>query len=154
MRRIGIGVGGTSTDGTRWRYDRVLHAVETPTTEDVLTGVRTAHGSAAAHRAKQGDAGGDDRRYAAVMRWGASGETSRRSAHYCGSTPASRSSPFCDWPEDAAPSCRAGAWWRAGMIMTAVRSARWTDAALPGQRARWKAAGIHCVAINGIFCAG
>ena len=37
-RRIGIDVGGTNTDAVLLEDDRVLHAVKTPTTADVLTG--------------------------------------------------------------------------------------------------------------------
>ena len=41
-RRIGIDVGGTNTDAVLLEDDRVLHAIKTPTTADVLTGVRLA----------------------------------------------------------------------------------------------------------------
>src|SRR5437762_2356939 len=39
-RRIGIDVGGTNTDAVLLEDERVLHAVKTPTTPDVTTGVR------------------------------------------------------------------------------------------------------------------
>src|SRR6201997_1534075 len=42
MRRIGIDVGGTNTDAVLIDGDRVLVAVKTATTADVLGGVRTA----------------------------------------------------------------------------------------------------------------
>src|SRR5215467_5455968 len=41
-RRIGIDVGGTNTDAVLVEDDRVLHAVKTPTTEDVTGGIVTA----------------------------------------------------------------------------------------------------------------
>ena len=41
-RRIGIDVGGTNTDAVLLQDDQVLHAIKTPTTADVLTGVRLA----------------------------------------------------------------------------------------------------------------
>ena len=41
-RRIGIDVGGTNTDAVLLEGDRVLQAVKTPTTADVLTGVKLA----------------------------------------------------------------------------------------------------------------
>ena len=41
-RRIGIDVGGTNTDAVLLGDERVLHAVKTPTTPDVTTGVRNA----------------------------------------------------------------------------------------------------------------
>ncbi|HEV8674035.1 MAG TPA: hydantoinase/oxoprolinase family protein [Methylomirabilota bacterium] len=42
MRRIGIDVGGTNTDAVLLEDDRVAHAVKTPTTADVTTGIVTA----------------------------------------------------------------------------------------------------------------
>jgi len=42
MRRIGIDVGGTNTDAVLLDGDRVLHAVKTPTTPDVTSGIVTA----------------------------------------------------------------------------------------------------------------
>jgi len=42
MRRIGIDVGGTNTDAVLIDGNRVLVAVKTATTADVLGGVRTA----------------------------------------------------------------------------------------------------------------
>src|ERR671936_646699 len=42
MRRIGIDVGGTNTDAVLLDGERVVHAVKTPTTADVTTGITTA----------------------------------------------------------------------------------------------------------------
>jgi N-methylhydantoinase A/oxoprolinase/acetone carboxylase beta subunit len=42
MNRIGIDVGGTNTDAVLLEDDRVQHAVKTPTTADVMSGIRTA----------------------------------------------------------------------------------------------------------------
>ena len=42
MRRIGIDVGGTNTDAVLVEGAIVVHAVKTPTTEDVTSGVLTA----------------------------------------------------------------------------------------------------------------
>src|ERR1700744_366320 len=39
MRRIGIDVGGTNTDAVLLEDGRVVHAVKTPTTEDVTGGI-------------------------------------------------------------------------------------------------------------------
>ena len=41
MRRIGIDVGGTNTDAVLLEDGRVVHAVKTPTTEDVTGGIVT-----------------------------------------------------------------------------------------------------------------
>ncbi len=42
MRRIGIDVGGTNTDAVLLEGERVVHAVKTPTTPDVTTGIGRA----------------------------------------------------------------------------------------------------------------
>ena len=42
MRRIGIDVGGTNTDAVLLDDGRVVHAIKTPTTEDVTGGIVTA----------------------------------------------------------------------------------------------------------------
>ena len=42
MRRIGIDVGGTNTDAVLLEDGRVIHAVKTPTTLDVTTGIPSA----------------------------------------------------------------------------------------------------------------
>jgi N-methylhydantoinase A/oxoprolinase/acetone carboxylase beta subunit len=39
MRRIGIDVGGTNTDAVLLEDGRVVHAVKTPTTAEVTTGI-------------------------------------------------------------------------------------------------------------------
>ncbi len=40
--RIGIDVGGTNTDAILLEGERVVHAVKTPTTPDVTTGITRA----------------------------------------------------------------------------------------------------------------
>src|SRR5580704_17884331 len=42
MRRIGIDVGGTNTDAVLLEEGRVVHAVKSPTTEDVTRGILAA----------------------------------------------------------------------------------------------------------------
>src|SRR6202045_2901095 len=42
VRRIGIDVGGTNTDAVLLQDGRVVHAVKTPTTEDVTGGIVAA----------------------------------------------------------------------------------------------------------------
>jgi N-methylhydantoinase A/oxoprolinase/acetone carboxylase beta subunit len=49
MRRIGIDVGGTNTDAVLLEDGRVVHAVKTPTTEDVTGGIETALGLLTRH---------------------------------------------------------------------------------------------------------
>ena len=42
MNKIGIDVGGTNTDAVLLKDTQVRHVVKTPTTEDVMGGIRTA----------------------------------------------------------------------------------------------------------------
>ena len=42
MRRIGIDVGGTNTDAVLLEDGRIVHAIKTPTTQDVTSGIVTA----------------------------------------------------------------------------------------------------------------
>src|SRR5207248_9586136 len=44
MRRVGIDVGGTNTDAVLLEDGRVVHAVKSPTAEDVTGGIVTALG--------------------------------------------------------------------------------------------------------------
>ncbi len=41
MRRIGIDVGGTNTDGALLDGAEVVETIKTPTTDDVLSGIQT-----------------------------------------------------------------------------------------------------------------
>src|SRR5919206_391665 len=50
MRRIGIDVGGTNTDAVLLQDGKVVHAVKTPTTEDVTGGIVAALGKLSRHR--------------------------------------------------------------------------------------------------------
>src|SRR3954470_9811819 len=49
MRRIGIDVGGTNTDAVLLEDGRVVHAVKTPTTDDVSGGIVAALGLLTRH---------------------------------------------------------------------------------------------------------
>ena len=49
MRRIGIDVGGTNTDAVLLANRTVVHAVKTPTTEDVTSGIVAALRLLSAH---------------------------------------------------------------------------------------------------------
>jgi N-methylhydantoinase A/oxoprolinase/acetone carboxylase beta subunit len=102
MRRIGIDVGGTNTDAVLIEDSRVLAAIKTTTTHDVLTGVRAALSRLLANR--------DPGPIAAVV-IGTTHFTNavveRRSLQRVGALriglPASASlPPFIDWPEDLA----------------------------------------------------
>src|SRR6266436_5101111 len=104
MRRIGIDVGGTNTDAVLLTGDRVAHAVKTPTTADVTTGIERALARLVE------ESRGDRRRVDAVM-IGTTHFTNavvqRRDLTPVAAIriglPASASlEPFIDWPPDLA----------------------------------------------------
>ena len=106
MRRIGIDVGGTNTDAVLIDGSRVLAAIKTTTTADVLTGVRAALSQLLAN--------GDPGPVAAVV-IGTTHFTNavieQRSLQRVGAIriglPASASlPPFIDWPDDLASMVR------------------------------------------------
>src|SRR6516225_9358835 len=49
MWRIGVDVGGTNTDAVLLEDGHVAHAIKTPTTRDVTTGIVTALAGVASH---------------------------------------------------------------------------------------------------------
>jgi N-methylhydantoinase A/oxoprolinase/acetone carboxylase beta subunit len=108
MRRIGIDVGGTNTDAVLIDGSRVLHAVKTTTTADVLGGVRSALNQLLALAA-------DDPGPVGAVVIGTTHFTNavveRRGLQRVGALriglPASASlPPFVDWPEDLADLVR------------------------------------------------
>src|SRR5262249_40270119 len=108
MRRIGIDVGGTNTDAVLLEDGRVVHAVKTPTTPDVTTGIVTA---LAALTRRPGVAGGAiDAAVigtthfvnAVVQRR----DLARVAAVRIGLPAAGSLPPFCDWPLDLAERVR------------------------------------------------
>jgi N-methylhydantoinase A/oxoprolinase/acetone carboxylase beta subunit len=102
VRRIGIDVGGTNTDAVLLQDGRVVHAVKTPTTEDVTGGIVTALGllsrhSEVAQGAIDGVVIGTTHFVNAIVQR----RTLSRVAAIRIGLPASASlPPFCDWPAD------------------------------------------------------
>jgi N-methylhydantoinase A/oxoprolinase/acetone carboxylase beta subunit len=102
MKRIGIDVGGTNTDAVLIDGDTILSSIKVPTTQDVMSGVK----SALAH--VSGFVGQTDRPIDAVMIGtthftNAVVERARleRVAAIRIALPTGRSlPPMCDWPED------------------------------------------------------
>src|SRR5882672_5698337 len=104
MRRIGIDVGGTNTDAVLLEDGRVVHAIKTPTTEDVTDGIvaaldRLGHHPEVARGAIDGVVIGTTHFVNAVIQ--------RRNLAPIAAIrigmPASASlPPFCDWPADLA----------------------------------------------------
>ncbi|HEY2539554.1 MAG TPA: hydantoinase/oxoprolinase family protein [Stellaceae bacterium] len=108
MRRIGIDVGGTNTDAVLLEAGRVIHAVKTPTTEDVTGGIVGAldllrRNPALACDRIDGVVIGTTHFINAVVQRRSLAEIAavRIGMPAAGSLP-----PFCDWPPDLAALCR------------------------------------------------
>jgi N-methylhydantoinase A/oxoprolinase/acetone carboxylase beta subunit len=106
--RIGIDVGGTNTDAVLLEGDQILHAVKTPTTADVTSGITRALASLL-------EGGGAARGRVSAVMVGTTHFTNavvqRRDLMRVGAVriglPASASlPPFADWPEDLAEMVR------------------------------------------------
>lgn len=108
MKRIGIDVGGTNTDAVLIEGTRVLHAIKTTTTEDVLGGIRTALTGLLANAGDK--ATGLDAVVIGTTHF-TNAVVERRSLQRVGALriglPASASlPPFVDWPDDLATTVR------------------------------------------------
>ena len=108
MRRIGIDVGGTNTDAVLLDHGHVVHAVKTPTTEDVTGGILTSldllgrHPDVARGAINGVVIGTTHFVNAVIQRRGLT-----RVAGIRIGLPASASlPPFCDWPTDLADIVR------------------------------------------------
>ncbi len=151
-RRIGIDVGGTNTDAVLLQDDRVLHAIKTPTTADVLTGVRLALqdiAQAVGVEAVQAVMIGTTHFVNAVVQ--------RRDLAPVGAIriglPAARSlPPFCDWPADLAVMVRGQVHMVEGGLDYDGRPIMPLDEKAVAMAARsMKGAGISCIAVSSIF---
>jgi N-methylhydantoinase A/oxoprolinase/acetone carboxylase beta subunit len=104
MRRIGIDVGGTNTDAVLLEDGRVVHAVKTPTTEDVTGGILSAldllrrHEDVARGRIDGVVIGTTHFINAVVQRR----HLAKIAAVRIGMPAAASLPPFCDWPKDLA----------------------------------------------------
>jgi N-methylhydantoinase A/oxoprolinase/acetone carboxylase beta subunit len=151
-RRIGIDVGGTNTDAVLLEGERVLHAVKTPTTADVLTGVRLALQDVV----RATGAGGVQAVMIGTTHF-VNAVVQRRDLAPVGALrigmPAARSlPPFCDWPTDLAALVRGQVHMVEGGLDYDGRPIMPLDEAGVAAAARaMKAAGIACVAISSIF---
>ena len=142
---IGIDVGGTNTDAVLLDGARVLHAIKTPTTEDVITGIRDALEHLRPSRRRRGDAvdgvviGTTHFINAVVQRRDA--RAGRRPAHRpAGQRAACRRSATGrrTWPAWCAAS---SPWSKAGTNTTAGRSCRSTKPACATPRGAWRMPG-------------
>src|SRR5690348_6110912 len=104
MRRIGIDVGGTNTDAVLLEDGRVVHAIKTPTTQEVMDGIVTALDRLARHPdVARGDSDGvvigtTHFVNAVVQRRGLAPVAAIRIGLPTGAS----LPPFCDWPPDLA----------------------------------------------------
>src|SRR5438067_1623583 len=109
MRRIGIDVGGTNTDAVLLDGARVVHAVKTPTTEDVTGGILAAlsrltrHPDIAGTRVDAIVIGTTHFINAVVQRR----HLSKVAAVRIGMPASASLPPFCDWLADLAELVRA-----------------------------------------------
>jgi len=104
MRRIGIDVGGTNTDAVLLEDGRVVHAVKSPTTEDVTGGILAAldllrRDRQIAQGRIDGVVIGTTHFINAVVQ---RRHLARIAAVRIGMPAAASLPPFCDWPKDLA----------------------------------------------------
>jgi N-methylhydantoinase A/oxoprolinase/acetone carboxylase beta subunit len=153
-RRVGIDVGGTNTDAVLVDGDRVVHAVKTPTTSDVTSGIVAALREllAAAPGARDGVAavmvGTTHFTNAVVQRR----DLSRVAAVRIGLPASASLPPFVDWPQDLAGEVRGEVIALEGGHEYDGRPLVPFDAA--GMRAaarRIRAAGLRSVAVAAVF---
>jgi N-methylhydantoinase A/oxoprolinase/acetone carboxylase beta subunit len=151
-RRIGIDVGGTNTDAVLLEGERVLAAVKTPTTADVLTGVKLAlQGVAPAIGAAGVQAvmiGTTHFVNAVVQRR----DLAPVGALRIGLPAAASLPPFCDWPADLAAIVRGQVHMVEGGHDYDGRPIMPLDERAIATAARdMRGAGISCVAVSAIF---
>jgi N-methylhydantoinase A/oxoprolinase/acetone carboxylase beta subunit len=116
MRRIGIDVGGTNTDAVLLADGKVVHAVKTPTTQDVTGGILRAVAELAAYPAVipaqiDGVVIGTTHFVNAVVERGG---LARVAAVRIGLPAAASLPPFCDWPTDLVERVRGDIFMLAG----------------------------------------
>ncbi len=151
-RRIGIDVGGTNTDAVLLEGDRVLRAVKTPTTADVLTGVKLALQGVAPAIGTQGVQGvmiGTTHFVNAVVQ---RRDLASVGALRIGLPAAATLPPFCDWPEDLAGIVRGQVHMVEGGHDYDGRPIMPLDERAIAAAARaMRTAGILCVGVSSIF---
>lgn len=151
-RRIGIDVGGTNTDAVLLEDDRVLHALKTPTTADVMSGVKAALAGIAG---SVGTAGvqavmiGTTHFVNAVVQ---RRDLARIGALRIGLPAAASLPPFCDWPTDLAALVRGQVHMVEGGLDYDGRPIMPLDEAAVAAAGRaMRADGLEAVAICSIF---
>ena len=154
MRRIGIDVGGTNTDAVLVEGAIVVHAVKTPTTEDVTSGVLTALHSLV--HGLGGSAGPVDAVMIGTTHF-TNAVVQRRDLMKAAALriglPASASlPPYIDWPEDLAEYVNGGVYMVEGGHEFDGRELMPFDATAVEEAARAiEESGVRSVAISAIF---
>lgn len=154
MRRIGIDVGGTNTAAVLVGDGGIVAAAKTPTTKDVLTGIKAALSALLAKL------GGDPGRVDAVM-VGTTHFTNavvqRRDLAPVAALriglPSGRSlPPFVDWPEELATITRGAVFMiEGGHEVDGRPLARFDEAATRAAAERIRDLGITSVAVSSVF---
>ena len=154
MRRIGVDVGGTNTDAVLLEDGRVVHAVKTPTTEDVTGGIVTALGMLSNHaEVARGTIDGvvigtTHFVNAVVQRRHLSPVAAIRIG-----LPASASlPPFCDWPTDLATLVRVAVFMlEGGHEYDGREFMAFDEAGMRAAARQTRASGLRSVAIAASF---
>jgi N-methylhydantoinase A/oxoprolinase/acetone carboxylase beta subunit len=154
MRRIGIDVGGTNTDAVLLEDGRVVHAVKTPTTEDVTGGIVAAldllrQNPEVARGKISGVVIGTTHFTNAVVQRRHLG---RVAAARIGMPAAASLPPFCDWPKDLAALCCGEIFMlEGGHDYDGREIMPFDDAAMRAAARRIRDEGIAAVGIASIF---
>ena len=154
MRRIGVDVGGTNTDAVLLEDGAVIHAVKTPTSPDVTTGIVTAIDELS--RCLGITSGVIDAVVigtthfvnAVVQRR----ELARVAAVRIGLPAAASLPPFCDWPLDLAERVRGGVFMlEGGHDYDGRPIVPFDEAGMRRIAQQICESGIHAVAVAAIF---
>ena len=154
MRRIGIDVGGTNTDAVLLEEGRVVHAVKTPTTEDVTGGIVGAldllrQNPEVTRGRIDGVIIGTTHFINAVVQRRHLG---RIAAVRIGMPAAASLPPFCDWPEDLAAWCRGEVFMlEGGHDYDGREIMPFAEGAMRAAARRIREAGIGAVGVSAIF---
>ena len=154
MRRIGIDVGGTNTDAVLLSDGKVVHAVKTPTTEDVTGGILKALGELTEHPEVVRGAidgvviGTTHFVNAVVQRQG----LTRVAAVRIGLPAAASLPPFCDWPTDLAELVRGEIFMlEGGHDYDGRPIVPFDEDAMRQAAQRIRESGIHSAAVAAVF---
>src|SRR5207253_9830415 len=154
MRRIGIDVGGTNTDAVLLEDGRVVHAVKTPTTEDVTGGIvaalrlLTRHPEVARGPIDGVVIGTTHFVNAVVQRRGLAPVAAIRIGLPTGAS----LPPFCDWPSDLAALVRGAVLMLEGGHDYDGRPIMpFDEAGMRGAARQIRASGLRSVAVAAVF---